>query len=159
MPRRKRGATDREHVVLVCPCCDRLLWPRTYTNLMRRERRNVFALLIGGKKGGGWKTRRALAPDELHELFDFWKRRLLFTVQAWMGLGWLTDADFAFVGSVTQFQRHAHVETTREQWTPSRIEAAIPLPAGPMPAGHLRAAEGPQSAPKRVTASRSVLRV
>jgi len=151
MPRRKRGATDREHVVLVCPCCDRLLWPRTYTDLMRRPRRNVFALLIGGKRGGGWKTKRALAPDELSVLFDFWKRRLLFTVQAWRGLGWLTDADFKFVGTITTIDREVHATVTRDTWDAQRVARAIPLHAAPAPAGNLTQ--------KTVTVERSVLKL
>ncbi len=157
MPRRKRGATDREHVVLVCPCCDRLLWPRTYTDLMRRPRRNVFALLMRGKKGGGWKTQRSMVPDELPDLFAYWKRRLLFTVQAWRGLGWLTDADFAFVGTVSNIRRDdLHITTERQTWNPERVAGAIPLRQGPPTPPRMQAAEPPA---KAVKTTRSVLRL
>jgi hypothetical protein len=125
-PRKSRSAAEQhEHTVLVCPVCSRLVWPRALLKIIGRPRSHIFGFLIRGKRGGGWKTVRVMTPNELPPIFSMWKQRLLFAVQAWRGLGWIVDADFAFVGQVTTISRPVEVESRRDTWSGNRVVGAI----------------------------------
>src|ERR1700722_14807444 len=110
----------KETVALTCPCCSRFIWPRAAMSLSTRPpRRGVFAVVVRGRKGGGWQVSGAVPTAQAATMgpwFAMLKLRLLQAYSEWWNLKLITLADLAMAGSWTTVERPP-TTSTQEKYT------------------------------------------
>lgn len=113
----------KETVALTCPCCSRFIWPRAALALSTRPpRRGVFAVVVQGRKGGGWKVSGSVPMGQAPTMgvwFAVMKLRLAQAFSEWFNLGLITPHDMAMAGSWTTVERPPPTVTT-EKYTWAR---------------------------------------
>lgn len=120
----------KETVALTCPCCSRFIWPRAAMSLSTRPpRRGVFAVVVQGRKGGGWKVSGSVPTADAATMglwFVMLKLRLIQAYSEWWNLKLITPADLAMVGSWTTVERPPPTVTRETRtWQSEQFQRSV----------------------------------